>query len=117
MPQQSRRRNLDVVDQELLGNKQNKKIFKNIAYAMGVGIGFILLIPMLPDIGDEAKQEGMEAIYFIISYTLMVYSISLGLGFFFLRPYVALVAFILNWVVMPMVGIWALVEGYKVISG
>lgn len=117
MPQQKRRINLDTVDQELLVNKQNKKVFKNVAYAMGIGVGFMLVMPILPDIGDEAKQDGMEAIYFVISYSLIAYSISLALGFFFLRPYVGLVAFILNWVVMPIVGLWAVTEGYKVIAG
>lgn len=114
---QGHRRDTGVVDEELLVNKRNKKIFKSVAYAMGLGIGFMILIPILPSIGDEAKQDAMEYIYFVLSYSMIAYSFSLALGFFFLRPYVGLVSFMLNWVIMPGVGLWAVMAGYKVIAG
>ena len=117
MPQQSRRKNLDVVDHELLMNKQNKKVFKGAAYSMGLGVGLLLLIPILPDIDETAKQDGLESIFVTISCVLIANSFALAFGFFLLRPYIGLIQFMLSWFVMPTVGIWAVVEGYKVIAG
>ena len=114
---QGHKRDTGVVDEELLVNKRNKKIFKSVAYAMGLGIGFMILIPILPGIDDESKQAAMEYIYFVLAYSMMGYSIALALGFFFLRPYVGLVSFMLNWVIMPGVGLWAIISGYKAIAG
>lgn len=117
MSQQGRRKNLDVVDQDLLINKENKSTFKAAAYSMGLGIGFLLLIPILPDIGNEERQRGMIDIFTRLSYLLVGYSLALAFGFFLLRPNIGLIKFILNWIVIPTAGLWAVIEGYKVLTG
>lgn len=116
--QQERRRDrLATVDEELLGHKENKKLFRAAAYSMGLGIGFLFLIPLLPDIGDEAKAEAMAHVFNVISYLMIGYSLAVTFSFFFLRANIKLVMFMLNWILVPMVGLWCLTTGYKIITG
>lgn len=113
----SKKRNYSIVDEDLLQNKQNRRIFRAAAYSMGLGVGFMLLLPILPDIEDSVKDARMEEIFHQIAFTLISYSVAISLGFFFLREHIGLVRFLLNWVLIPTAAIYFLTDAYNVITG
>ena len=108
MTQPYRRPDLSVVDEELLVRKENKKVFKKVAYGAGIGVGFFLILPILPEIGDEAKSDAIKHIFSVFAATMIFYSIALTFSFFLLRDNIKLVLLMLNWIVLPMVGLWGL---------
>ena len=114
--EQKYRKESGYIDEELLRDKQGKKVFKAAAYSMGIGVGFFIVQPLLPDIGDKEKSDAMMNIFQTIALLMIGYSASLTLAFFFFRSNVKLVLFMLNWVLVPLVGLWCVTEGYKVLT-
>lgn len=119
MTQQQRHRRPDLmtVDTDLLIHKENKKLFKMAAYSMGVGIACVILLPLLSGIGDKEKSEALSTIFFYIGLTLIAHSVVIAFSFFFLRQNIKLVLFMLNWLILPTVGIWAVLEAIEVLKG
>ncbi len=116
MTQKHRRPDLMTVDTELLVNKENKKYFKMAAYSMGVGLACVILLPLLSGLGgDEAKSEALSTIFFYIGLALIAHAVVITFSFFFLRQSIKLVLFMLNWLILPTVGIWAVLEAIDVL--
>lgn len=103
---QGHKREMLTVDEELLLNKFNKKLFKKVAYGFGIGVGLFFLIPILPEIVDETKSDEIKSIFSVFAVSLVVYSMAISFSFFFLRAHIKIVLFMLNWFIMPMVGLW-----------
>ncbi len=116
MVQQSTRRNMSVVDEDLLLNRQNKKAFKAAAYAMGFGLGMIFLVPMLPLIDDAEKMTAMKDIFRALGFCLIGYSIAVTVTFFVARPNLPVVLGFLNWIIIPMLACWVVVQAHAVLS-
>ena len=106
---QAHKREMLTVDEELLLNKFNKKLFRKVAYGFGIGVGLFILIPILPEIIDEQKSGEIKSIFSVFAVSLILYSIVISFSFFFLRSHIKLVLFMLNWFIMPMIGIWGVV--------
>lgn len=105
-----------TVDTDLLVHKQNKKIFKMAAYSMGVGLACVILLPLLSGISsDEAKSDALSTIFFYIGLALIGHSVVIAFSFFFLRENIKLVLFMLNWLILPTIGIWAVMEAMDVL--
>lgn len=115
-PQKKRRHDLSVVDEQLLLHRENRKLFKAVAYGFGIGLGFLILSPLLPDIGNKEKSDAMIAVFNRVAIYMIAYAGIITFSFFFLRAHMKLVLFILNWLVLPTVGLWAFMEGYKVLT-
>lgn len=114
--QQGHKRTAGIVDEDLLVNKRNKKLFKMAAYSMGVGLACVILLPLLSSIGgDEAKSDALSTIFFYIGLALIAHALVIAFSFFFLRENIKLVLFMLNWLIMPTVGIWAVLEAIDVL--
>lgn len=114
--QERRRKEIQYVDVDLLGKKQNVKCFKSAAYAMGFGVGFLILSPFLPDVGEEKKSEAMVDLYQSVSFWMIAYAIAVTISFFFFRKNIPFIMFILNWFAIPTVALWAMIEGYGIIT-
>ncbi len=114
--QEKRRKEIQFVDVDLLGKKQNIKCFKSAAYAMGFGVGFLILSPLLPDIGDKEKSSAMADLYQSVSLCMIAYALTVTVGFFFFRKNIPFIMFVLNWFVVPTLCIWAVMEGYGIIT-
>lgn len=118
LPEQKRaRKQLEYVDTELLGQKQNVKVFKKAAYGFGVGIGFLLVLPLLPDMGDSTKSKAMLDLFHTLSLGMIFYAGAITLGYFFLRSQIKFIMFALNWIYLPSFGIWAATQGYGILTG
>ncbi len=117
LPEQKRpQKRLEYVDVELLGNKKNVSVFKKAAYAFGVGFGFFIILPLLPDVGDPVKSKLMINLFHTISICMILYSVDVGVAFFFMRSNLKFIMFLLNWVVVPSFGIWAVMQGYDILT-
>ena len=114
--QEKRRKEIQFVDVDLLGKKQNIKCFKSAAYAMGFGVGFLILSPLLPDIGDKEKSSAMADLYQSVSLCMIAYALTVTVGFFFFRKNIPFIMFVLNWFVVPTLCIWAVMEGCGIIT-
>ncbi len=113
---QGHRRDIGIVDEELLVNKQNKKIFRMAAYSMGVGIACVILLPLLSNIGgDSAKSEALNTVFLYIGLALIMNALVIAFSFFFLRQNIKLVLFMLNWLILPTAGIWAVLEAIDIL--
>lgn len=108
-PQQS------PIDEELMGHK-GRKSFKSAAYSFGLAIGFLLLAPLVPEIGDPQKQIEIMKIFSSTALWMIGYSVVITLAFFFLRAYVNGIISILNWFFVPTVLIWALYDIYNLLT-
>jgi hypothetical protein len=115
--EQGRKRDVSVVDEELLINKRNKKLFRAAAYGMGIGIGLFIFAPILPDIVSAGKMDALRGLFHTIGWMMILYSLGIGFGFFLLRPYIKLVLFLLNWVLVPITGIYSVIQAIKIVSG
>lgn len=111
-------KSFDFVDTELLGNREYAKAFRQMAYAIGAGAGFLLLLPTLPDIkGEEYRINEMLWLYAAISGFFISYAIIMGATLKFVRGFLPTVQFTLNWMMVPSAAIWFVMEGYRIIKG
>ena len=118
IPEQKRpKKQLEYVDTELLGQKENVRVFKKAAYGFGVGIGFLLVLPLLPDMEDSKKAGDMVDLFHTMSIGMIFYAGAITLGYFFLRSQIKFIMFALNWIYLPTFGIWAATQGYGILTG
>lgn len=115
--EQGHKRDIGIVDEELLINKRNKKLFRAAAYGMGIGIGLFVFTPILPDVVSADKMAALRDLFHTLGWLMIFYSLGIGFGFFLLRPYIKLVLFLLNWVMVPIAGIYCVVQAMKIVSG
>lgn len=117
MSKSYRDRDFGLVDEDILQNKLYRKVFRTIAYAAGVGIGFLVLMPILPDGGHEAKEDAMKHLFLMISVFLIIYALGMTFAMVFLRDAIKPILFLMNWVVIPSAAIWCVMEGHRIITG
>ncbi len=114
---QKEARKTAYIDEELMGNKVGRKVFKSSAYSLGIAIGFLILSPLLPEIGDKEQSEAMFGLFHVLAYWMIAYSIVVAVSFLFLRPKINMILMMLNWMLMPMIAIWALLQIKDILSG
>lgn len=109
---------LKYVDEDLLVDRTGRKAFRAAAYSMGIAIGFIILSPFLPDLGDTNEQsDQIIGVFRMVAFWMIGYSITVAFSFFFMRPRIKAVLFILNWIVMPAVVLNAILSIKDIMSG
>ncbi len=108
-------RSKSPIDEELMGHK-GRKSFKSAAYSFGLAIGFLLLAPLMPEIGDTQKQAAITAIFYSTALWMIGYSVVITLAFFFLRAYVNGIISIMNWFFVPTIILWALYDIYNLLT-
>ena len=117
LPEQKRpQKRLEFVDTELLGDKKNVSVFKKAAYAFGVGLGFFIILPLLPEVGDPVKSKLMINLFHTISLCMILYAVAVCVAFFFMRSNLKFIMFLLNWVFIPSFAIWAVMQGYNILT-
>lgn len=107
---QKQKEKLKYVDEDLLVNKIGRKAFKRAAYAIGLAVGFFLLSPFLPDVGNKEKQDAIIGAFHVLALWLILYGALITVTFFFMREKLKLVMFILNWFVIPTVALKAVID-------
>jgi len=99
---------LKYVDEDLLVNKIGRKAFKSAAYSVGIAVGFLILSPLLPEMGSAEQHEKFMDVLHTVALWMIFYGALIAGSFFFMRTHVKLIMSILNWFVMPGVVLWAL---------
>ncbi|PZO82704.1 MAG: hypothetical protein DI626_09810 [Micavibrio aeruginosavorus] len=117
MSKSYRERDFSVVDEDMLKNKLYRKVFRTIAYCTGIGIGLMVLLPILPESGHLAKEEGIKDLFLTIGAFLLIYAVGMLVAFMFLRDALKPILFLMNWVVIPSAAIWCVMEGHRIITG
>lgn len=92
-----------LLDRELLSSKAGRKAFACAAYALGVALGFSILVLFLPDPQGVEKAEKMIKIFHAFSLSLLVYSAIAIFGMMFMKPTLKYVMILLNWFAFPTV--------------
>lgn len=116
--EQKQRRRESAIDEELLVDRTGRKVFKSSAYSMGIAIGFLILSPILPAMGDTAEQSAeMLSVFRTLALSMIAYSVVVAFVFLFLRPKVKMVLMMLNWFLMPTVVIWGILEIKDILTG
>ncbi len=116
--EQKQRRRESAIDEELLVDRTGRKVFKSSAYSMGIAIGFLILSPILPAMGDTAEQSAeMLSVFRTLALWMIAYSVVVAFVFLFLRPKVKMVLMMLNWFLMPTVVIWGILEIKDILTG
>ncbi len=114
---QKQAKQMEYYDTELLG-KKNRKAFKSAAYAFGIAIGFLLMSPLLPEMGNNKEQsEALLSAFRDIAFWMIGYAVATGVAFIFFRKDVYKILTILNWVVVPTIGISAFMEISGILQG
>lgn len=108
---------LKYVDEDLLVNKVGRKAFKSAAYSIGIAVGFLILSPLLPEIGTPEQHELFMGVFRTVAVWMIVYGAAVAGGFFFMRPRVKLIMSTLNWFVMPGVLLWAVFRIQDILAG
>jgi hypothetical protein len=90
-------------DRELLSSKVGRKAFTCAAYAMGVALGFSILVLLLPDPEGVAQAERVIKIFHAFSLSLLVYAAIAVFGMMFMKAQLKYVMILLNWVAFPTV--------------
>lgn len=86
---------------ELKKEKKIKKLLKKSAWAIGAGIGMILLKTLVaPFLGDNEEAEKALG---VLGWCLAAYGTSTILSFIFLRNFIFKIDFIMAWAVMPLI--------------
>jgi hypothetical protein len=97
------RMRIQLVDDELISSKIGRKAFMCTAYALGVALGFSILVLFLPDPEGVAKAERMITIFHAFSFSLLIYSAIAIYAMVFVRKVLKYVMLMLNWFVFPTV--------------
>jgi hypothetical protein len=108
---------LKYVDEDLLVNKVGRKAFKSAAYSIGIAAGFLIMSPLLPEIGTPEQHELFMGVFRTVAMWMVIYGTAIAVGFFFMRPRVKLIMSTLNWFIMPAVLLWAVFEIKDILSG
>ncbi len=91
----------DPAKAELKKEKKINKLLKKSAWAIGAGIGMVLLkFLVAPFLGDN---ENAEKALGILGWCLVAYGATIVLSFVFLRKFLFKVNLLLTWVVMPVI--------------
>ena len=108
---------MEYYDTELLG-KKNRRAFKSAAYAFGIAVGFLILSPILPDMGSsEAQSKDLLGEFRTLALWMIGYAVATGVAFIFFRKDVYKILTILNWVVVPTIAITAFMEISDILKG
>lgn len=108
---------LKYVDEELLVDKTGRRAFKSAAYSVGIAVGFLILSPLLPEMGGPEKHEAIVSALRGIAFWMIGYALAVTIAFFFVRAHVKKVLFILNWIVVPMIAITVFLEIKDILAG
>ena len=115
---QKERRKESYIDEELLVDKTGRKVFKSSAYSMGIAIGFLILSPILPAMGDTAEQSAaMLSVFRTLAIWMIAYSVIVAFSFLFLRSKIKMILMMLNWFLMPSVVLWGILEIKDILTG
>jgi|GEM_PF-4630830 len=116
--EQKNTRRESAIDEELLVDRIGRKVFKSSAYSMGLAIGFLILSPILPAMGDTAEQSAdMLGVFRTLAVWMIAYSIIVAFSFLFLRSKVKMILMMLNWFLMPSVVLWGILEIKDILTG
>ncbi len=109
--------NKELADKERKRDKKIYKILKKAAIAVGAGLGFIVIIPFLPDITDKDKMVEMRELFSLTGMSVASYGVFMSFVIFFFRDRILLVNGIMNWLIVPTYGLWFAFEAYKILAG
>jgi len=90
-------------DRELMASKVGRKAFTCAAYALGVALGFSILVLFLPDPEGVEKAEKMIKIFHAFSLSLLVYSAVAISTMVYAKSVLKHVMILLNWFAFPTV--------------
>ncbi len=99
--------------------KREKKIFKILKRSsifIGVGFGFLILIPFLPDIADNEKQLAIKNLFFLSAKSVVAYGVLMCLTVFFLRNKALLIDSLMNFFIVPTYVLWFAYEAYAILG-
>lgn len=100
--------------------KREKKIYKVVkrsAIAFGAGIGFIFIIPFLPDVADAEKMEAMRELFVLLGKSISAYGAFMAIAVFVKRDKILLIDGLMNWLIVPTFGLWIVFEAVKILNG
>ena len=103
-------------DKELKKEKKIGKIGRNAAVSIGLGLGFLVLTPSLPDIDNEAKTDAMKGLFANLAIMMISYGAVLLLSVVFVRNKAQLIAGIMSWFVAPSLALWFCMEVMDVLA-
>ena len=106
-----------LAEKERKRDKKIAKIMKRAAISVGVGLGFIILLPFLPEISDTEKMDDMKDLLSLTGMSIVGYGALMTLTVFFFRKHTLVVDGLMNWLVVPTYGLWFAMEAYKVLAG
>jgi len=95
---------------ELKKEKKIKRLLVKSAWAMGLGVGLLLLkFVIAPMIGSNEQTEKALGIF---SWCLIAYGGAIILTFMFLRNFLFKVNILLSWTVMPLIFLKLLMDAF-----
>ena len=103
------------VDTELLGDKQNSKAFRGAAYTMGIAAAFIFLSIILPTFENKRVADMVELIR-SLAWWMTGYAAIVVFAYFRLRKNMKFILFLLNWFMVPTIGLWFILRVADIFS-
>lgn len=106
----------------MLDDKERKKekkiaaISRNAAMSVGIGVGFFVLVPLLPEIGNEVKADAMKGLFASVAMAMIGYGAILLLAVMFARSKSTLIAGLMSWFVAPSIAVWFLMEAMDILN-
>ncbi len=91
----------DLDKQERKKEKKIQRLLKKSAYAVGLGIGLLLLkFVVVPFLGESEQTEKALGLF---SYCLILYGASIIVTFIVKKDWLIKVDLLLSWVIMPLI--------------
>lgn len=115
---QKEKRNESYIDEQLMVDRTGRKVFKSSAYSMGIAVGFLILSPLLPDMGETAEQSAeLVSVFRTLAVWMIVYAVAVAMGFIFLRSKIKMILLMLNLIIAPTIILWGVFEIKDILTG
>ncbi|MEM6781669.1 MAG: hypothetical protein AAF569_07380 [Pseudomonadota bacterium] len=103
-------------DKDRKRDKKIGKILHRSAVAFGVGIGFLILVPFLPEISDEQKMNDMKDLFRLTGFSIVFYGAIMAAVIFFMRDKAIFFNGLMNWFIVPSYAIWFGMEAFTILQ-
>lgn len=110
-------RSLYAYDREMLADEHGRQAYFCASFALGVAVGFLVLLMFLPDPDGSQRAERMISVFYGFTFSLIGYAAFLGFWSKFCRGSIKTVLRIMNWFVFPAIMFGFAVDVHGILFG
>lgn len=104
-------------DRAMLADKNGRQAYVCAGFALGVAVGFLILLIFLPDPEGSVRAIKMISIFYSFTFSLIAYAAFLGFWSKYFRGSIKTVLWIMNWFVFPAIMLGFSMDVYGILSG